>query len=166
MTDRRKPLRRIAALGAALVLAVSGAHAVPLARDLRSAGLEAQGDCKPLLLEFSDSGCSYCHLLESEVLDPTLLNQDYEPRVLMRKLLLDSGARLRDFDGDSRVNAAQLASRYKVRVTPTLLFVDARGRELTERMVGVTTLEMYGGYLDAALDAARARLLADRRCDD
>ena len=164
--DGRKSTRRTAALGAVVLLWVSGVHAVPLASDLHTAGSEAESDCKPLLLEFSDSGCSYCHLLESEVLDPTLLNRDYDRRVLMRKLLLDSSTRLRDFDGDHRVSARQLADRYGISVTPTLLFVDARGEELTERMVGVTTLEMYGGYLDAALDAARAKLQALQRCRD
>lgn len=140
--------------------------AVPLAEDLHADGREAERDCKPLLLEFSDTGCSYCRLLEEEVLDPTLLNRDYDRRVLMRKLLIDRHATLKDFDGRTRVDAGQLARRYKVRVTPTLLFVDARGQELAERMVGVTTLDMYGGYLDIALDTARNALRERRHCGD
>lgn len=167
MKDKRRKSGTLAALLGAL-LAVTGAHspAVPLAQDLHDEGREAERDCKPLLLEFSDTGCSYCRLLEEEVLDPTLLNRDYDRRVLMRKLLIDRHTTLRDFDGRARTDAPQLAQRYRIRVTPTLVFVDARGEELTERMVGVTTLDMYGGYLDTALENARGKLRALQRCDD
>jgi thioredoxin-related protein len=159
-------MARIAIMGTLLAAAIPRVMAVPLAKDLHSDGLQAQHDCKPLLLEFSDAGCSYCHLLETEVLNPTLLNRDYDRRVLMRKLLIDSPANLKDFDGLTRLSARQLAQRYKVRVTPTLLFVDASGEELTERMVGVTTLEMYGGYLDRSLDASREKLRERPRCSE
>jgi thioredoxin-related protein len=141
-------------------------HGVLPASDLHLESLEAERNCKPLLLEFASSSCSYCHLLEAEVLNPTLLNRDYDRRVLMRKLVIDNAARLTDFDGSGQVSAQQLASRYKVNVTPTLLFVDSRGREVAERMVGVTTLEFYGGYLDIALDFSRDTLRAQRRCEN
>ena len=39
-------------------------------------------------------------------------------------------------------------------VTPTILFVDHTGRQLAERMVGINTIEMYGGYLDQCIDTA------------
>lgn len=164
--ERRKSIARIAAAGVILALATGWAAAVPLATDLRRDGYQAESDCKPLLLEFSDTGCSYCHLLETEVLNPTLLNRDYDRRVLMRKLLLDNPARLKDFDGSGELSARQLAERYKIRVTPTLLFVDAQGEELAERMVGVTTLDMYGGYLDMSLETSRDRLRELHRCND
>lgn len=163
---RRKSRYRATLAGMLLALIGPPGLAVPLAQDLHEDGRSAERDCKPLLLEFSDTGCSYCRLLEEEVLDPTLLNRDYDRRVLMRKLLIDRHSTLRDFDGSTRVDAGQLARRYRVRVTPTLVFVDARGKEIAERMVGVTTLDMYGGYLDQALDSARRKLQEQRRCDD
>ncbi len=163
---RRKSTALSAVLGALLTALAGRGLAVPLAQNLHTDGSRAEDGCKPLLLEFSDTDCSYCHLLEREVLNPTLLNRDYDARVLMRKLLLDSSTPLKDFDGNNHLTAAQLAQRYRVRVTPTLLFVDAGGRELTERMVGVTTLEMYGGYLDLALEASRDKLRQQKRCSD
>ena len=138
--------------------------AVPLARNLEVAGQLAASDCKPLLLEFSAVACEYCRLLEIEVLNPTLLNRDYDRRVLMQKLLIDRPDRLKGFDGDP-ISAEQLAQKYRVFVTPTLLFVDAQGRELAERMVGVTTLDFYGGYLDIALENARRKLRTRGDCD-
>jgi thioredoxin-related protein len=153
-------------LAASLAVAGAGAEGIKPAVDLRSEGRAAQRDCKPLLLEFAATYCEYCSLLEREVLNPTLLNRDYERRVLMRKLLIDRSTRLGDFAGKDSITAGQLAQRYKVSVTPTLLFVDGSGQELTERMVGVTTLDFYGGYLDLALDRARASLLDRPECRD
>ncbi len=151
----------------AMLLGMSGsgleAASVPLATDLYREGRQAEQACIPLLLEFASSECEYCTLLEEEVLNPTLLNRDYDRRVLMRKLLIGHSRKLRDFD-NTEVNADELASRYRVFVTPTLLFVDSQGRELTERMVGVTTLEFYGGYLDQAMDASSDRLRELGRC--
>jgi len=129
----------------------SALNGMPLASDLRNEAAQAQAACIPVLLEFAADSCEYCVLLEEEVLKPMLLNRAYDQRVLVRKVALDGAARLRDFDGQS-VNAAGLAKRYRVTVTPTLIFVGNRGEELAERMVGVTTLEFYGGYLDQALD--------------
>ncbi len=163
---RRKSNARFTAIAAVLASASASAPAVPLTQDLDADAARAERDCKPLLLEFSASDCGYCKLLETEVLNPTLLNSDYDGRVLMRKLLLDSSDRLTDFDGNNRLSAQQLAERYKVWVTPTVLFVDADGKELAERMVGVNTIEMYGGYLDLALDASRDELRARNSCVD
>jgi thioredoxin-related protein len=164
MHHRRKWLAAVLAgiLSSGTSVGVSRAG-VPLSTDLQMEGRQAEQACVPLLLEFSAQECGYCTLLEEEILNPTLLNRDYDRRVLMRKLLIDRFKKLRDFDG-SPVRAAELADRYKVFVTPTLLFVDSEGRELAERMVGVTTLEFYGGYLDQALEASRAKLQELERC--
>ncbi len=166
MKYERRKWTTWALAGVCIVMAAATrADGILPASDLHQEGLEAARGCKPLLLEFASSSCSYCHLLEAEVLNPTLLNRGYDGRVVMRKLMIDSNARLTDFDGTSEVNAEQLASRYKVYVTPTLLFVDSHGREIAERMVGVTTLEFYGGYLDIALDASRDTLHAQQQCE-
>lgn len=153
-------------LAATLVLNAGSAPGVELTNNLAKDAQAAQSDCKPLLLEFSANSCSYCQLLEEEVLNPTLLNRSYDQRVLMRKLVIDEQTSVTDFDGSGKVSPGQLASRYKVFVTPTLVFVDSHGTELAERMVGVTTLEFYGGYLDAALDKAKAVLRERHVCDE
>jgi len=137
---------------------------VPLAIDLNGEGRQAEQACIPLLLEFAAEYCEYCVLLEEEILNPTLLNRDYDQRVLMRKLVIDRSSKLRDFNATA-VTSAELAIRYRVFVTPTLLFVDSQGRELAERMVGVVTLEFYGGYLDQSIDASSEMLRKQGRCE-
>lgn len=164
MHHRRKWLAAVLAVILSSGTSIGSARAgVPLATDLQREGRQAEQACMPLLLEFSAEECGYCTLLEEEILNPTLLNREYDRRVMMRKLMIDRFNKLRDFDG-SPVRAAELADRYRVFVTPTLLFVDSQGKELAERMVGVTTLEFYGGYLDQALEVSRSRLHELQRC--
>jgi thioredoxin-related protein len=162
-------IRKWPALGLVLAFSLNAASgqaaSVPPAQNLRMEARHAEQKCVPLLLEFSALACDYCRLLEREVLNPTLLNRDYDRRVMMRKVLIDSPVRLVDFDGSETTGEA-LAGRYKVYVTPTLLFLDRKGRELTERMIGVTTLDFYAGYLDMALDAARATLQRGGACEE
>jgi len=126
---------------------------VPVATSLRAAGEAAAGRQLPILLVFSAFECPYCETLEEEFLRPMLISGEYTDKIIIRKLLLDQGAYVTDFSGNV-VAVDSLASRYGVFVTPTLLFLDTRGNELAERMIGINTLEMYGGYLDECIDTA------------
>ena len=136
---------------------------VPRLHNLQQTGREILQGCRPLLLEFVSEYCEYCTLLEEEVLKPIRRNRDYDQRVVMRKVILGSAASINGLDGKP-TNADELATHYKIYVTPTLVFVDERGMELAERMVGVTTLDFYGGYLDQALDTAKHRLKEKGNC--
>ncbi len=137
---------------------------VPLAQDLGKTGHQAEQRCAPVLLEFAAEYCHFCALLEREILAPTLLDQDYASRVMMRKLMIDNSRALQDFD-HHKTDAARIAGRYKVRVTPTVLFVDSHGKEIAKRLVGVASLDFYGGFLDAALHQSRNRLRELGRCE-
>ncbi len=147
------------------LLATTGIQAaVPLAQDLQKAGRQAGRYCAPVLLEFAAEYCDYCILLEREILDPTLLNRDYDRRVLMRKVMVDGHRRLRGFNGET-TDEGGIAAAYKVWVTPTVLFVDSNGAEIAKRLVGVSSVDYYGGYLDAALDESRKHLQELGRCN-
>jgi len=158
-----KQLYKSVLLGCGLFwLAAGGPGAeveVPLATDLQADGRQARESRLPVLLAFSAIVCEYCRQLEDEFLRPMLISGEYTDRILIRRLLLDNGSRVTDFSGD-RIATTQLSDRYKVFVTPTILFLDGNGNELARRMVGINTPEMYGGYLDnciaTALSAIRA----------
>jgi len=127
--------------------------AVPVATDLQQLGAQARDLRLPILLSFSALDCSYCDLLEEEFLEPMLLSGEYTDRIIIRKLVLDNGSRVGDFAG-RQTDATLLSDRYRIFVTPTILFLDADGRELAERMVGINTPEMFGGYLDNCIETA------------
>jgi thioredoxin-related protein len=126
---------------------------VPLATDLQADGQHALEARLPILLTFSAIACDYCRQLEDEFLRPMLISGEYTDRILIRRMLLDNGSRIIDFSGE-RIATTQLSDRYKVFVTPTILFTDGNGNELARRMVGINTPEMYGGYLDNCIATA------------
>ncbi|MGH6627003.1 MAG: hypothetical protein ACRECD_10770 [Burkholderiaceae bacterium] len=75
---------------------------------------------------------------------------------------IDSSQRqalVRDFAGSLQAGA-ELAASWKVRVTPTVLFFNASGVELAERLAGVAVADFFGAYLDQALARARKKLSA------
>ena len=111
----------------------------------------------PLLLVFSADYYEYCEQLEEQFLRPMLISGDYEDRVMIRLLKLGNGSSVRDFQGNE-IATGDLANRYQVRVTPTMLFLNPQGRELAPRMVGINTPEFFGGYLDRSIDEAGAAL--------
>jgi len=153
----KKQLYKPVLLGCALFwLAAGGLPAeveIPLATDLQADGRQAREARLPILLTFSAIVCEYCRQMEDDFLRPMLISGEYTDRILIRRLLLDNGSRVTDFSGE-RIATTQLSDRYKVFVTPTLLFLDGNGNELARRMVGINTPEMYGGYLDECIDTA------------
>jgi len=152
-----KQLYKSALLGCGLFwLAAGGLRAeieVPLAINLQTVGRTALEARLPVLLTFSAIACEYCRQLEDEFLRPMLISGEYADKVLIRRLLLDNGSRVTDFSGE-RIATTRLSDRYKVFVTPTILFLDGNGNEIAGRMVGINTPEMYGGYLDNCIDTA------------
>ena len=147
-------------LSASLWLAHTALHAevtVPVATNLQQDGKQALSRELPILLTFTSMVCSYCELLEQDFLQPMLLGGEYRDKVIIRKLEVGYGSTVTDFSGQS-IAASELSDRYRVFVTPTLLFVDGNGKELAERMVGINTPELFGGYLDNCIETALLRI--------
>lgn len=129
--------------------------------DLSRLGASAVQEKLPILLIVSQHHCPFCVLLMDEMIYPMQISGDYEDKVIIAEILLDSSDNIIDFQGNS-VSPGAIAKSYKVWVTPTLLFLDHAGREVHKRMLGVNTIEMYSYYLDESLAAA---LTAVRRGD-
>lgn len=147
------------AVGLCWVLAAAAADpgGLPRAVDLRADAQHAAQRNIPILLMFASETCSYCRQVEADYLLPLLDDAEYAGRLLIRKLLVRDPRPLVDFDG-SRLETALLADRYGVDLVPTLVFVDAHGREIGERLVGLSTLDFYWGYLQRSLELAEQRL--------
>ena len=126
---------------------------VPVAENLQHIGQQARAGRLPILLTFSAIHCTYCELLEEEFLRPMLLGGEYMDKIIIRKLLLDNGSQVTDFTGKTRA-VTLLSDHYRVYITPTILFVDADGKEVADRMIGINTVELFGGYLDDCIDTA------------
>lgn len=144
-------------LGTLLSGPASAGPEVQVADNLAQVTDEAAERGVPLLLVFSSPECSYCTLLEEDFLQPMLISGMYEDKVIIRKLNIDAGSMVVDFQGRNRL-ARAIADDYDIDMTPTVVLLGPEGRELTQRLIGVTTPDFYGGYLDRAIDAANAAL--------
>lgn len=107
----------------------------------------------PLVLMFSSEYCAYCVRLEKDFLIPMQISGDYVERAVIRKMKIDYGNTIRDFDGKP-VDADEFAQRYNISVTPTVVFLDGQGNQLAAKQVGLTTPDFYGGYLDESIATA------------
>ena len=125
--------------------------------DLQLVGQQARQRQLPILIMFSRDGCPYCDVVREEFLKPMLRSGDYTDRVIMLEIHSDSYAHLRDFNGQ-QISADALAHRYRAGFAPTVVFLDHQGKELAERLIGITTRDFYGGYLDDAIDESLQRL--------
>lgn len=110
-----------------------------------------------LVLEFSLEDCPYCRKLEKLFLLPMQRNAHYDDKILVRSISLDPGETVIDFEGQS-LTTDQFATRYGVSMTPTLLFLNADGVEISERLVGIWSEDFYGYFIDSRIDAARDSL--------
>jgi len=111
-----------------------------------------------LVLEFSTKNCRFCRQLEEEILKPMLISGDYHDLVDIKQLALDSDTTIKDFDG-SPISGKLLAKRMNIIVAPTLVFLNPQGQEVSERIVGINTPEMFSAYVDAAIDEAHQAIL-------
>lgn len=109
----------------------------------------------PILLLVSQHHCPFCAQIKREILGPMVISSEYKDRLLIREIYIDLGTRVRDFKG-KLLDSSAFVLGYKTYLTPTLLFLDAEGNELTERIVGIQTPELFFFYVDRAVQEAIA----------
>lgn len=138
------------------------ADEIPAAQDLSSEAAISRAGQLPVLILFTAENCAYCERVKREFLLPMQRNPEYADRVIMRQIEYRSRSRLVDFSGKI-TTAAQFSRQQKVRLTPTIKLFDAEGNVLTEPLVGLTTPDYYGAYLDRAIDEALAKIRVPSR---
>jgi len=125
--------------------------------DFRSEAQLLRSDNLILVLEFSSEYCGYCRKLENLFLLPMQRNAGYDDKILVRSISLDAFETVLDFEGRT-VSTSDFASRYGVSLTPTVVFLNADGVEMSERLVGIWSEDFYGGFIDNRIEEARERL--------
>lgn len=162
MNNAISQLRPIVAVLCLLTMTAVQAEILPYvkvreATDLQAVGHESRVRKLPILIMFSMRDCQYCDVVREEFLKPMLRSGDYVDRVIMLELYSDSYTQLRDFNGQL-ISSSELTQRYKAGFAPTVVFLDSQGKELAERLIGITTRDFYGGFLDEAIDESLQRI--------
>ena len=135
---------------------------IPSLRNLQTDGQTAEQGQLPIVVLFSASYCGFCTIVKDEFLRPMLISGEYTDKAMIRVIEIDTDGDLMDLNGQP-ISAEDFADRHNISLTPTLAFFDAQGNELAPRMVGVTTVDFYGGYLDQAIDDSLLRLKSEQQ---
>lgn len=134
---------------------------VPMVRDFTQEARAAEAAKVPILILFSRPGCPYCEQILREFLLPMQRNPEYRTKVIMRQIQVDGRAPLRDFAGKP-VTHGQFARGQHIQLVPTIKLFDARGQELTEPLIGLTTPDYFGGFLDQRIDEALGKVRSQK----
>ncbi|MHB9102254.1 MAG: thioredoxin family protein [Sulfuricella sp.] len=153
----------------AIILAwftAAGAHAqdkveIPLVRDFTLEATNARTKNLPILVMFSRHDCVFCTQVLQEFLLPMRRNAEYESKVIMRLVDVGSSTPLRTFSGKATTHA-RFARENRIKLIPTIKWFDSEGRELTEPLIGLSTPDYYGGFLDQRIDEALAKMRAGK----
>ncbi|MDM7457263.1 MAG: hypothetical protein P3W97_008460 [Tepidimonas sp.] len=128
--------------------------ALPVPESLQAAARAAAARQEPLVVMVTLAGCAFCDVVRNHYLGPMLQRGEIHA---VQIDMLDRRTPLLDLQGRTTTGYDQ-ARAWRVRVAPTVLFVDERGRELAERLEGLGVADFYGPYLEARLSSARAQL--------
>ena len=134
-------------------------YVIPETRDLYADARLAAEKNVPLLVMFAMEDCGYCEQVKQDFLIPMLRSGDYTDKVLMRIVRVDDYSYVKDFDGQERPGDS-IATRFRAYVVPTVIFVDKDGKQLSPRLLGITTPDFYGGDLDNAINESLRKLRA------
>ncbi|WP_334154866.1 thioredoxin family protein, partial [Tepidimonas sp.] len=127
---------------------------LPVPASLQTVAQAAVAQKEPLVVMVTLAGCAFCEVVRNHYLGPMLRRGEIHA---VQIDMLDRRAPLLDLQGRSTTGYDQ-ARAWRVRVAPTVLFLDEHGRELAERLEGIGVADFYGPYLDERLRTARAQL--------
>ena len=125
--------------------------------DLREFKRQVAESELPVLLLFTTDDCEYCEAIRKHYLLPMIVSGDYASKILFRQIYIDSFSYIRDEQG-KLISGDNIALKYDVDVTPTLLFLNADWQELSERIVGINSLDYFDKLLSTSILRAQSRM--------
>jgi thioredoxin-related protein len=139
------------------MVSAASVDSLPLATDFqRDAQLSKQQHI-PILVFYMADDCPYCEAVSELYLEPMYRNGLDKGRFILRTVKLDGSDYLRGFYG-RKMRQEDFANQQGVSFTPVIRLYDYRGFQLVPEIFGYQTPELYGGYLDAAIDKSIAKL--------
>jgi len=147
------------ALGSAMVSAKptqTDTHSVKISEDLYQDAQLAKQKGVPIVIMFSQDSCLYCRIVRESFLEPLLINTDYDDKVLVREVKIDSFDDIKNFDG-KMIPSDELATNLRAYLTPTVIVFDSNGK-VHHRIVGLVNEHYYSAELDNAIDSTYSKI--------
>ena len=141
-------------------LAISVSAELPKAENLQVDAHLAATDKKPIVLFFTLPNCSYCRIVRYDYFLPLLKQRAGNDQPIIREISVTGQNRVTLFDGQ-RVTESELADRYKVQMTPTVLFVNHEGEIVGNSILGGDHTN-YIGLFDKSLSEASTKMSGKR----
>lgn len=130
---------------------------LPPAVDLRADARTARVKRLPVVLFFHTTTCPYCREVEDLYLAPLQKENEKTPRFLLRVVEVGGRQPLVAFDG-TRMDQRAFAVSQGVTLVPHLRFLGPDGEALVPDLVGLTTRDFYGAYLENSIATAGEKL--------
>lgn len=134
---------------------------LPVAMDLRADGQLARQQRLPIVLFFHSTTCPFCREVEDLYLVRLQKENEKMPQFLLRTVEISRTSALVAFDG-SRTDQRAFAKQQGVMLVPHLRFLGPDGETLAPDLVGLTSRDFYGAYLEGSIKSAGEKL---RRLD-
>jgi len=134
---------------------------VPYSTNLKADAALAKSRGVPIMVMFGAPHCPYCERLLSEFLLPMQRNPEYAKKVLMRRVEVGSSQSLIDFNGKPTTQG-EFAKLHRIGLSPTVIVFDYRGNAAAEPLIGLGTVDYYGAFLDAAIDAGLTKVASNK----
>ncbi len=107
----------------------------------------------PALVLFTTDDCAYCEALRKNYLLPMMRSGEYDKKIVFRQLYMGEYNLLRDQKGEL-IGGDQIALHYGVEVSPTIVFLDAQGKEVGKRIIGVSGADYFDKTLSQHISDA------------
>jgi len=137
-------------------VASSARDDVPLMSDLENVRADLdhmQEQQIPMLMFFHATYCSYCRTVDEEFLQTMAADPDYEGRLIIRRVEIDSAEPEIEWQGTS-YTPVEFARLQGVQLVPEVIYFAPDGRQVVDELKGVTVPDFYPQYLDQRLRAA------------
>lgn len=136
----------------------ANAHKIQEMDDFHAVSQLAQETNIPIMIMFTAEHCNFCHQLERDVLNPMMRGGLYEGyAMLMRKVDLDHQHPIK-FSDKETISTRNFARMYRAQVTPTVIFINAKGLPVAEPLVGTMDVQLYAGLIHQRLNIAYANM--------
>ena len=141
-------------------LAIAAPYDLPKAENFQTDAQISLADKKPIVVFFTLPNCSYCRIVRNDYLLPLLKQRAGNDSPIIREISVTGQELVTNFDG-RRLTEAALAERFKVQMTPTIMFINNEGEILTDSILGGDHTN-YVALFDRALEDASKKMTGKR----